>query len=223
MELQIKVAQVVRVLNHDSQSCNRVATNQWLVQFQQTDAAWEVATSIFTSDHYHNHHHHHHHHQPFLNDFEVEFFAAQILKRKVSLSFDLAIEVLIELVSRHEIFFGGWMSSSVQIPWKEVETKMFALNVVYRSVADVIGSYSKWISAFQTNARSLLLFLAAGISEPLSSNACASTLRKFCEDASALMCEPSNLEILIWIGEVFMFTHPKYSITRSNRYMKFQL
>ncbi|KAF5958590.1 hypothetical protein HYC85_005815 [Camellia sinensis] len=138
-----------------------------------------------------------------------------------------------------KIFFGSWMSSSVQIPWKEVETKMFALNVVaevvlpegqtfdfsmvmhlvtilsnrssdelkgfmcivYRSVADVIGSYSKWISAFQTNARSLLLFLAAGISEPLSSNACASALRKFCEDASALMCEPSNLEILIWIGE----------------------
>ncbi|CAL5325533.1 unnamed protein product [Camellia sinensis] len=581
MELQIKVAQAVRVLNHDSQSCNRVAANQWLVQFQQTDAAWEVATSILTSDHHH--HHHHHHHQPFLNDFEVEFFAAQILKRKiqnegyylqlgakdallnallvaakrfssgpsqlltqiclalsalilhavehskpieqlfyslenlqsqddgniavlemltvlpevvedqstdsiisparrgeygrelllrtpmvlefllqqsekrldagiqlhernkkilrcllswvragcfseippsslpthpllnfvfnslqVSLSFDLAIEVLVELVSRHEglpqvllcrvgflkevlllpaltngdekvigglaclmseigqaapsliveaspealaladallscvaypseeweiadstlqfwcclasyilgldvdsgknkkiaedmffsvfsalldalllraqvdestfndeavalnlpdglvhfrmnlvellvdicqllgsatfiqkIFFGSWMSSSVQIPWKEVETKMFALNVVaevvlpegqtfdfsmvmhlvtilsnrssdelkgfmcivYRSVADVIGSYSKWISAFQTNARSLLLFLAAGISEPLSSNACASALRKFCEDASALMCEPSNLEILIWIGE----------------------
>ncbi|KAI8030118.1 hypothetical protein LOK49_LG01G00002 [Camellia lanceoleosa] len=51
MELQIKVAQAVR-----------------------------VATSILTSDHHHNHHHHHH--QPFLNDFEVEFFATQILKRK---------------------------------------------------------------------------------------------------------------------------------------------
>ncbi|CAL5439533.1 unnamed protein product [Camellia sinensis] len=42
MELQIKVAQAVRVLNHDSQSCNRVAANQLLVQFQQTDAAWEI-------------------------------------------------------------------------------------------------------------------------------------------------------------------------------------
>ena len=85
MELQIKVAQAVHVLNHDSQSCNRVAANQWLVQFQQTHAAWEVATSILTSDH---------HHHPFLNDFEVEFFAAQILKRKVrplSLSFSLLI------------------------------------------------------------------------------------------------------------------------------------
>lgn len=71
-ELQIKVAQAVHVLNHDSQSCNRVAANQWLVQFQQTDSAWEVATSILTSDH-----------RSFLNDFEVEFFAAQILKRKV--------------------------------------------------------------------------------------------------------------------------------------------
>ncbi|XP_052188818.1 transportin MOS14 isoform X3 [Diospyros lotus] len=574
MELQIKVAQAVHVLNHDSQSCNRVAANQWLVQFQQTDAAWEVATSILTSSD-----HRHHHPQPFLNDFEVEFFAAQILKRKiqnegyylqsgakeallnallvgakrfssgppqlltqiclalssltlhavehtkpieqlfyslqnlqsqedgniavlemltvlpeviedqstdcninsacrreygrellsrtplvlefllqqsekridggiqlhernrkilrcllswvrarcfsdippsslsahplldfvfkslqVSLSFDLAIEVLVELVSRHEvvlqrigylkdalllpaltngddkvvsglaclmsevgqaapaliveassealvladsllscvaypseeweiadltlqfwstlasyilglggdsgknmknaediffsifsalldalllraqvddstfnddtgeldlpdglvhfrmnlvellvdicqllksatfiqkIFFGGWISSNVQIPWKDVESKMFALNVVaevvlqegqtfdfsvimhlvtilssmaseeikgfmcivYRSVADVAGSFSKWLSAFQANTSSLLLFLGAGISKPLSSNACATALRKFCEDASAAMYEPSNLEILIWIGE----------------------
>ena len=78
MELQIKVAQAVHVLNHDSQSCNRVAANQWLVQFQQTDLAWDVATSILTSDH-------HRHHHSFLSDFEVEFFAAQILKRKVSI------------------------------------------------------------------------------------------------------------------------------------------
>lgn len=76
MELQIKVAQAVHVLNHDSQSCNRVAANQWLVQFQQTDLAWDVATSILTSDH-------HRHHHSFLSDFEVEFFAAQILKRKI--------------------------------------------------------------------------------------------------------------------------------------------
>ncbi|TXG54995.1 hypothetical protein EZV62_020251 [Acer yangbiense] len=138
-----------------------------------------------------------------------------------------------------ELFFGGWASASLPIPWKEVETKLFALNVVsevvvqegqafdfsmimqfvtmlsaqrsddlkgfmhivYRSLADVIGSYSKWISAFQNNSRPLLLFLAAGISEPLSSNACASALRKVCEDASALIDEPSNLEILMWIGE----------------------
>ncbi|KAL0377235.1 UNVERIFIED_CONTAM: hypothetical protein Sradi_3029000 [Sesamum radiatum] len=73
MELHIKVAQAVHVLNHDTQSCNRVAANQWLVQFQQTDAAWEIATSILTSDHHHL----------FLSDYEVEFFAAQILKRKI--------------------------------------------------------------------------------------------------------------------------------------------
>ncbi|PKI79243.1 hypothetical protein CRG98_000363 [Punica granatum] len=73
MDLQIKVAQAVHVLNHDTQSCNRVAANQWLVQFQQTDAAWEVATSILTSD------------RPLSPDFELEFFAAQILKRKEEL------------------------------------------------------------------------------------------------------------------------------------------
>lgn len=75
MELQMKVAQAVHVLNHDIESCNRVAANQWLVQFQQTDAAWAVATSILTSDFHHS----------FGSNFEVEFFAAQILKRKVFL------------------------------------------------------------------------------------------------------------------------------------------
>lgn len=144
-----------------------------------------------------------------------------------------------------KVFFGSWGSANVPIPWKEVETKLFALNVVsevvlqegqafdfsvimqlvavlsasrseelkgfmhivYRSLADVIGSYSKWISAFQTNARPLLLFLAAGISEAVSSNACASALRKICEDASALIDEPSNLEILMWIGEALEKRH----------------
>lgn len=76
MELQIKVAQAVHLLNHDTQSCNRVAANQWLVQFQQSEAAWEVATSILTSDY----------HQQFASHYEVEFFAAQILKRKVCFS-----------------------------------------------------------------------------------------------------------------------------------------
>lgn len=138
-----------------------------------------------------------------------------------------------------KLFFGGWASPNVSIPWKEVETKLFALNVVselilqesqvfdfsvimqlvtifssippnklkgfmcivYRSLADVVGSYSKWISTFQTIARPLLLFLAAGISEPQSSNSCASALRKFCEDASTVIYEPANLEVLMWIGE----------------------
>lgn len=75
MELQMKVAQAVHVLNHDTESCNRVAANQWLVQFQQTDAAWEVATSILTTDFHHS----------VVSDYEVEFFAAQILKRKVAI------------------------------------------------------------------------------------------------------------------------------------------
>ncbi|GAB4848593.1 hypothetical protein Ancab_003300 [Ancistrocladus abbreviatus] len=138
-----------------------------------------------------------------------------------------------------KVFLGGWVSGNTAIPWKEVEAKMFAFNVVaevvlqdgqncnlsvilhlvtilssgasdqpkgfmcivYRSLADVIGSYSKWISTLQTDARPLLLFLAAGISRPSCSSACASALRKICEDASAIVFEPANLEILIWIGE----------------------
>ncbi|TKY62938.1 Transportin-3 protein [Spatholobus suberectus] len=138
-----------------------------------------------------------------------------------------------------KLFIGGWASQNLSIPWKEVESKLFALNavadaiiqdgqsydfsvvmqlvtmlstkpsdglkgficIVYRSLADAVGSYSKWISAFKENFRALLLFLAIGISEPLSSNACASALRKVCEDASVVIYEPSNLEILMWIGE----------------------
>ncbi|CAN0876032.1 Tnpo3 [Linum grandiflorum] len=73
MELQIKVAQAVQVLNHDAQSCNRIAANQWLVQFQQTDSAWEVATSILTTDPL----------PSLLSNSELHFFAAQILKRKI--------------------------------------------------------------------------------------------------------------------------------------------
>ncbi|KAL3813945.1 hypothetical protein ACJIZ3_015213 [Penstemon smallii] len=76
-ELHLKVAQAVHVLNHDIESCNRVAANQWLVQFQQASAAWEVATSILTSEHLHNQSFHFH------SGYEVEFFAAQILKRKI--------------------------------------------------------------------------------------------------------------------------------------------
>lgn len=71
-ELQAKVAQAVHVLNHHSQSCDRVSANQWLVQFQQTEAAWDVATSLLTSSSDLS--------QP---NFEVEFFAAQILRRKI--------------------------------------------------------------------------------------------------------------------------------------------
>ncbi|KAI4350398.1 hypothetical protein L6164_004856 [Bauhinia variegata] len=138
-----------------------------------------------------------------------------------------------------KLFIGVWASPNLPVPWKEVESKLFALNavadaiiqdgqsfdfsvvmqlvtmlstkppdglkgficIVYRSLSEAIGSYSKWISAFKTNFRPLLSFLAIGISEPLSSNSCASALRKICEDASAVIYEPSNLEILMWIGE----------------------
>ncbi|MQL88164.1 hypothetical protein Taro_020719 [Colocasia esculenta] len=72
---------------------------------------------------------------------------------------------------------------------------------VYKSVADVIGSYSKWISSFQNSVGQLLLFCASGITESISSNACSLAFRKLCEDASAAIREPSNLDILIWIGE----------------------
>lgn len=71
MDLQSQVAHAVQVLNHDLQSCNRVSANQWLVHFQQTEAAWEVATSILASDSIQT------------QDFGVELFAAQVLKRKV--------------------------------------------------------------------------------------------------------------------------------------------
>ncbi|BFI28436.1 transportin-3 [Marchantia polymorpha subsp. ruderalis] len=71
MDLQTQVAQAVQVLNHDLQSCNRVAANQWLVHFQHTDAAWEVATKILALDSIHTH------------DYEVELFASQVLKRKI--------------------------------------------------------------------------------------------------------------------------------------------
>uniref|UniRef100_A0A0A0L6T7 Exportin-1/Importin-beta-like domain-containing protein n=1 Tax=Cucumis sativus TaxID=3659 RepID=A0A0A0L6T7_CUCSA len=138
-----------------------------------------------------------------------------------------------------KLFFSGWTNGNVPIPWKEVESKLFALNVVaevvlqegqsfdfsvitqlvtmlaarpsneikglmclvYRSLAEVVGSYFRSISAFHTDARPLLLFLATGITESVCSHACAFALRKICEDATAVIFELPNLEILIWIGE----------------------
>ncbi|KAM7277159.1 hypothetical protein ACFE04_019025 [Oxalis oulophora] len=157
----------------------------------------------------------------------------------VELLVDLC-QLLRSVVFVQKIVFGGWVYPNGLIPWKEVETRLFVLNVVsefvlqegqtfdlsvvmqlvtmlscrtsdalkgfmcivYRSLAEVVGSYSKWLSMSQINTRPLLLFLAAGISDPPSANACAIALRKFCEDASTLFYEPSNLEILLWIGEV---------------------
>ncbi|CAN6884918.1 unnamed protein product [Brassica oleracea] len=73
--------------------------------------------------------------------------------------------------------------------------------VVYRSLADVVSSFSRWISVFPSNGRPLLLFLAGGISEPICSHAFASALCKICEDAPAVIQEASNLDILMRIGE----------------------
>ncbi|WJX77760.1 hypothetical protein P8452_61037 [Trifolium repens] len=156
------------------------------------------------------------------------------------------VELLVDIchllgstIFMQKLVIGGCASPNLSLPWKEMESKLFALNaasdviiqdgqsfdfsavmqlvsllsskpsnglkgficIVYRSLADAIGSYSKWISSFKENFRPLLLFLAIGISEPLSSNACASSLRKVCEDAPVVIYEPSHLEILMWIGE----------------------
>lgn len=75
------------------------------------------------------------------------------------------------------------------------------LSFVYKSVADVVGSYSKWIVSFHTNIRPLLLFCGFGVKNSLSSTACSSALRKVCEDAPQVIHDPQNLEILLWIGE----------------------
>ncbi|CAM8990585.1 unnamed protein product [Rhodiola kirilowii] len=143
-----------------------------------------------------------------------------------------------------KLFPSGWLSTNITVPWKEVESKMFAfhavadvllpaehsidfsaivqlvnvfsanpneepkgfMRMVHRALADVVGSYSKWITC-QDNIRSLLLFLAIGMSEPLSSSASATALRKCCEDASPIIYELSNLEILMWIGESLEIKH----------------
>ncbi|XP_076939623.1 transportin MOS14-like [Bidens hawaiensis] len=163
---------------------------------------------------------------------------AQFRLNLVELLVDIC-QLLTSAVFLQKIFSGGWLSSNLQIPWTEVETRMFALNavadvvlregqtfdlsmvlhlvtilcnqesyepkgfmcIVHRSLADVIGSYSKWMPSYITDARPLLLFFAAGMSEPLCSHACATAFRKFCEDATAVLHKPSSLEMLMWITE----------------------
>lgn len=50
------------------------------------------------------------------------------------------------------------------------------------------------------------MFFAAGMSEPLCSHACAIAFRKVCEDATEVMHEPASLEMLMWIGEVSLYS-----------------
>lgn len=163
---------------------------------------------------------------------------AQFRLNLVELLVDIC-QLLKSSVFLQKIFSGGWLSSNVQIPWKEVESRMSALNVVadvvlqegqtfdlsmvlhlvtilcdrpsyepkgfmcivHKSLADVIGSYSKSMSSYITDARPLLLFFAAGMSEPLCSHASATAFRKFCEDSTSVMHKPSSLEMLMWIIE----------------------
>uniref|UniRef100_A0A0E0BJZ3 Exportin-1/Importin-beta-like domain-containing protein n=1 Tax=Oryza glumipatula TaxID=40148 RepID=A0A0E0BJZ3_9ORYZ len=101
----------------------------------------------------------------------------------------------------NKLFSGGWGLASQSIPWKEVEVRMYALSMVYKSFGDVIGSYSKLLASSQSNIKPLLLFCASGILKSISSNACSLALRKLCEDGSSFMNEPQNLEILFWINE----------------------
>ncbi|KAJ4794999.1 Transportin-3 [Rhynchospora pubera] len=139
-----------------------------------------------------------------------------------------------------KLFSGGWASSTQSISWKEVEARMFVLNMVsealvqagqpfdvssvmhlvtilsntkhdalngllalvYKTVGEVLGSYSKWfLSIAGPNLRHLLAFCASGIGQPICSKACSSALRKFCEEACSVIHEPQNLEILFWIIE----------------------
>eukprot|EP01018_Ginkgo_biloba_P017529 Gb_23906 [translate_table: standard] len=138
-----------------------------------------------------------------------------------------------------KLFGGGWSSIEAPIPWQEVEAKLFVLNMVaeivlqdgqpfdfsflmhlvmalsnsssggltgfmclvQKSFAEVAGSYSKWICSFHNAIIPLLLFLASGLARPVAASACATSLRRICEDAFRIIAEPSNLEVLIWIGE----------------------
>ncbi|XP_078433747.1 ARM repeat superfamily protein [Wolffia australiana] len=79
--------------------------------------------------------------------------------------------------------------------------------LVYKSVAEVIGSYSKWLLSCQKNIGQLLVFLASGMTESISSNACSLAIRKLCDEASSSIYESSNLDILLWICEVLNKRH----------------
>lgn len=72
-----------------------------------------------------------------------------------------------------------------------------------------------WITWLHSSSVLIILFslfCATGITESISSNACSSALRKLCEDALAIIHDPQNLEILIWIGEVIVLLIPLKSL-----------
>ncbi|KAI7754126.1 hypothetical protein M8C21_014870, partial [Ambrosia artemisiifolia] len=194
------VAQAVHVLNHDTQSCNRVSANQWLVQFQQTDAAWKIATSILTSDH------------P-VSDFEVEFFAAQLLKRKIqNEGHCLHLEVKESLVNALLVAAKRFSSGPSQL----LTQICLALSTLILHAVEYNKPIEKLFYSLQNlqgqdDGNIVVLEMLTvlpevvedetGMSEPSCSHACATAFRKFCEDATAVMHKPSSLEMLMWIAE----------------------
>ncbi|KAG5624618.1 hypothetical protein H5410_009836 [Solanum commersonii] len=134
--------------------------------------------------------------------FALNAIAEVIITETHDIDFSFVIQLVTILSSTPQDNAKGFMKLGDaridEVVWKK---EKHTENFVYKSAAEVVASYSKWISSCQTNARSLLLFLATGISEPLCSAACASALLKLCEDAATPMYEHSSLEILLWIGE----------------------
>jgi len=70
--------------------------------------------------------------------------------------------------------------------------------LVQKSIAEIVGSYSKWVFSFQEAIVPLLLFLASGLARPVAASAYANALRRICEDAFQILVEPSKLEVLVW-------------------------
>ncbi|KAJ7532039.1 hypothetical protein O6H91_14G069600 [Diphasiastrum complanatum] len=95
----------------------------------------------------------------------------------------------------------AWHPFDLSISWQVVEARLFALYTVHKSLAQVVGSFSKWICNYQTAVFPLLSFLASGLTKPVAANACATALRKICEDVTYLTSEPANFDCIMWIGE----------------------
>lgn len=62
-------------------------------------------------------------------------------------------------------------------------------------------------------------FLAAGLPIPVAASACATALRKMCEDVSSIATEPTTFEGLIRVGEVSTLNFWLYFLLHDMRVM----
>ncbi|GBG62363.1 hypothetical protein CBR_g30317 [Chara braunii] len=108
-------------------------------------------------------------------------------------------EVLLD--GQHPAELVPLMQFIVSLPSNPLPVPDYAVPLVHKSAAEVVGAYAEWLCSYPSAALPLLSFLALGLSSSISTSACATALRKVCEEVKVVVQGPTAVEGLLHIGE----------------------